>query len=61
MYDGKTYKNIRNLGKHQNKITDMCFNSSGNWLLTAAMDKTLKVFKLITFNLDLGYFTWSFN
>eukprot|EP01022_Parablepharisma_sp_SALTPOND_P000854 TRINITY_DN105149_c0_g1_i1.p2 TRINITY_DN105149_c0_g1~~TRINITY_DN105149_c0_g1_i1.p2 ORF type:complete len:1065 (+),score=106.10 TRINITY_DN105149_c0_g1_i1:9590-12784(+) len=46
--DGKTRKIVRNFGiAHDSKITDLCFSHDGKWVVSAAADRSLKVWDIM--------------
>ena len=49
VYDIKTLKNIRKFKNISgNKITSTCFSHDSKWIVTASMDKSVKVWDLLT-------------
>ena len=48
MYDLTTQKLVRRFKGHTHRITDMCFSHDGRWLLTSALDRSVRVWDLPT-------------
>lgn len=52
VYDLSTFKLIRSFPTiHDNAITSLCFSHDSRWLVTTSMDKSLKVWDLLTSSL----------
>ncbi|OLL22595.1 U3 small nucleolar RNA-associated protein 21 [Neolecta irregularis DAH-3] len=46
--DTETFKCVRELWGHQNRITDFTFSSDGRWLISASLDSTIRTWDLPT-------------
>ena len=56
LVDVDTRRVVRKFGGHANSVTDMAFSSDGRWLVTAAMDSTVKIWDIPSSRLTLFSF-----
>lgn len=55
-WDPREGKSLATMHAHKNTVTDIKFNSNGNWFLTASRDHLIKIFDLRNFNTEMQAF-----